>query len=493
MPLSDDGKEPIIKERSIRLDSAKGQKLLINETEATRRIIEEGAKGFALYAGKESHNTDNLVFADHDDIDKFPLDTLPDTLTVVSGSGEGYHETFINDGSVRNSNGSGDMSGVGEIRASNWYIVTPGSIHPSGGIYHTVTKRELATLSNDLIPPGLVKNTYSSTGSGSEVDEEKLEDLAVDDDDVSIARQHLNEWKSDHLSAFFCLLDRLKGGRGDYGRELDKNHGSKIDRDKQEKTILTHLYGIYREFGYSKSRSKELAYQFLSYYSRELPYMKDGQARKWINRNATYKQRQIQYAAEQFDIDDFRRFKNKSTKTTTRKKKWDNEYSDVTRGMCLFVVDLMSGVYAEYDPEDIHEFALDEYGFSISSDELKGLVGLVGHLADKQCVPLYNDMRGPSPNGDTLHKDLYPKKSQVSEICERLDGVYKGNTKKSFDECLSKLQREGRLKVACMKQGEDYRVYPADFNDPQKGEWIRYKGIELKPGESIPEPEKGEI
>jgi len=168
IPLDGTGKAPAIK-RICSLGSKQEQKMRHSSAEAIE-AIREGANGFALYAGRSDHGTEDLVFADHDDMQEFPLDTLPDTLTVVSGSGEGYHETFVNAGDVRNAKSDG-----GEIRASNWYVVVPGSIHPSGGIYHLEKERPIAELEADGIPEELRPATDSYDGGDIELSQESTE------------------------------------------------------------------------------------------------------------------------------------------------------------------------------------------------------------------------------------------------------------------------------------------------------------------------------
>jgi len=144
MPLDEEGKAPIIQGRA-RLDSPEGRDFLVDGDEAIRQIREDGARGFAIYAGKWDHNTEDVVFVDHDD-DAFPCPTADPTLEVLSGSGRGKHETYRNAGDVANAR-VGDN--LGEIRAENWYVVAPGSVHPTGGVYHMVEQRDVATLADD--------------------------------------------------------------------------------------------------------------------------------------------------------------------------------------------------------------------------------------------------------------------------------------------------------------------------------------------------------
>jgi len=162
MPLDSEGKTPIYA-GDCKLISPEAQSYLKSGDEAIASIRQNNARGFALYAGNSSFGTEDLVFTDHDDTDLFPLDRIPNSLTVMSGSGRGYHRTYVNAGSVQNSIGKGDLEGAGEIRARNWYVILPGSIHPSGGIYHIVqdskvTKLAECDLPRELQPGSLVNN-----------------------------------------------------------------------------------------------------------------------------------------------------------------------------------------------------------------------------------------------------------------------------------------------------------------------------------------------
>jgi hypothetical protein len=152
MPLDEGEKHPKINNRCP-LDSEKAQHLLVNGEEAINRIRKEGKNGFFIYAGKPEHNTEHLVFADRDEPDRWP--SIKDTLRVLSGSGTGEHETYINAGDVQNAESKGSLKRIGGIRAENWGVVTPGSVHPSGGIYSIVSNTELAELHPSELPQEL--------------------------------------------------------------------------------------------------------------------------------------------------------------------------------------------------------------------------------------------------------------------------------------------------------------------------------------------------
>ena len=192
IPLNDAGKAPAIKETP-GLGSRQEKQMRHTREEAVA-AIEQGVSGFALYAGRSDHGTEDLVFADHDDLHAFPLDTLPDTLTVVSGSGEGYHETSVNAGDVRNAKSDG-----GEIRASNWYVVLPGSVHPSGGIYHLEEERPIVELEADDIPERLRPATDSYDGEDIELSQKSTGGSFTNE--VGMSLDEVREYDND--------LDRL--------------------------------------------------------------------------------------------------------------------------------------------------------------------------------------------------------------------------------------------------------------------------------------------
>jgi hypothetical protein len=158
MPVDAETKRPYIEGRS-QLDDVLdpefgettptefAENVMVDAFEAARQIAEEGAVGFACYAGRQEFGTYHAAFVDHDSTDTFPSPTGEPTLEVLSGSGRGTHETYRNDPDDRVQNASVNGS-VGEIRARNYYVILPGSIHPSGGVYHIVEDREITTLAD---------------------------------------------------------------------------------------------------------------------------------------------------------------------------------------------------------------------------------------------------------------------------------------------------------------------------------------------------------
>jgi len=154
IPVGSEGKAPYIAERHIGLTQPKIYDLLYNSQEAIK-AVKTGAIGFCLYADRPEHNTEGLVFLDRDEPQQWP--DLGDTVRVVSGSGTGDHLTFAADGEIENAKGKGELSGIGSVRGPNWFVVLPGSVHPTGGIYHMDENPDMADLLPDQLPRELQK------------------------------------------------------------------------------------------------------------------------------------------------------------------------------------------------------------------------------------------------------------------------------------------------------------------------------------------------
>lgn len=209
MPVTDDGKAPAIRGQ-FGLDDPRAKNLLHTSDEAVK-AIQNGGRGFVLYAGRPDHRTEGLVFTDHDDLDLWPPSETPRTLLVQSGSGTGYHQTYHNSGSVGNARGKDELAGAGEVRADNWYVVVPGSIHPSGGIYHPVQNPGIGTLREKHLPPELrpsnEPNTDSCCGDPEPLDSYEIEDLPEGFDLDTVT----NEWGAtlQEVRVVSGKLDRL--------------------------------------------------------------------------------------------------------------------------------------------------------------------------------------------------------------------------------------------------------------------------------------------
>lgn len=210
LPVDRDGKAPKIAELGIPLDSERARELLHTPEEAVD-AVRKGQRGFALYAGREEHGTGDLVFTDHDDADVWPPSSTPDSVLVMTGSGEGYHKPYRNAGDVQNSKGKGEYLGAGEVRARNWYVVLPGSIHASGGIYHMTENRGIGVLRAKDLPrglrPGTIVEAASEKNEPVELRSGEIDNLSEDFDAGSVT----NEWGAELRDVRMASrkLDRL--------------------------------------------------------------------------------------------------------------------------------------------------------------------------------------------------------------------------------------------------------------------------------------------
>lgn len=244
MPLDEEGKRPIISGHCS-LDSDEAKSLLVDGEDAIRLIEQDGVRGFCLYAGKSEHGTSGLVFTDHDDPDRFPADS--DTLTVISGSGTGYHQTFENQGDVRNAKGKGELNGAGEIRAENQYVVLPGSIHPSGGIYHIESNPGIGKLESDDLPDQLLPSSETPTSEPTELDTEVPDSLGEIEADFSVESRYQSMLSSSASETIEAVIEgnlaktRFKDDRSQAEGWLAEQVGFYMKRDREviEKVLTT--------------------------------------------------------------------------------------------------------------------------------------------------------------------------------------------------------------------------------------------------------------
>lgn len=250
MPLDKEGKRPIIAGRC-RLGSDEAKSLLVDPDEAISKLRRGTERGFCLYAGKPEHGTRELVFTDHDDPDRFPADS--ETLTVVSGSGTGYHQTFENSESIQNAKGKDDLNRAGEVRAQNLFVVTPGSIHPSGGIYWTCSYPGIATLTSDDLPQELLPRDRVSSQTKSDpdpLDTDVPDSLADIDAEFDVETRYRVMLKCSESATIKSVIrgnlseSRFKDDRHQAEGYLAEQIGFYMDRDRE--VIRQVLQALFR-------------------------------------------------------------------------------------------------------------------------------------------------------------------------------------------------------------------------------------------------------
>lgn len=128
---------------------------------AIRRWVADGGNyGVRATAG------DDLVIIDVDDgeLRTALREPLPRMFMVETGSG-GEHHYYRCSGWDRNHQLGRDGTDYGSLRASNWYAVGPGSVHPNGNRYRVVEDRPIATVSIPRLKE-LVERFGDSDGEG---------------------------------------------------------------------------------------------------------------------------------------------------------------------------------------------------------------------------------------------------------------------------------------------------------------------------------------
>jgi hypothetical protein len=126
--------------------------------------------------------------------------------------------------------------------------------------------------------------------------------------------------------------------------------------------------------------------------------------------------------------------------------------------------------------KDPHTILHDSFNYAMEPEEFQAL-----QASDCTTTPMYTDTPGSLGCGQTGVGHFYPTKSSVSELCARVDSVYKGISKTSFDRCLANLQSDGMCRIAQIEQGVDYRIYPTEYPDPSQADWVKIGGRKVEP------------
>lgn len=369
MPLRENKRGPAIRGRC-ELETEEAQSLLVSPEEAARRIREDGARGFYIYADMESHGTEGLIFSDEDVPEAWP--EVCDTLTVVSGSGEGRHRYWTNDGWERGADGKDDLDGIGGVKVIRTGVVVPGSVHhESGGIYHVVESHAPAPLSPDDLPPELRPRTDGSLPS-DETSHSPPD--SIDEDAVSRVQEMVREfyghedtdgvgYNSGTQRAQDMLTDLLRGRyrrkEDGMGRDVVTRFETTVDKGKDrecrheaEICLAGILYGIIKRHGRREDRenASDLLYHYLSHVCNKHPKTTEGRRRMW-HVSKEYRETTIQRAIESFNPEWFRRWRRKKYNGGHA---WTDEYSDVTYATVLKAIIDLSDDFGS--PPTQHQF-----------------------------------------------------------------------------------------------------------------------------------------
>lgn len=330
MPLVEGSKAPKISPEGegVSLDSDRAKELLTPGRDAVSMIRDDGHHGFGFYAGSDDHGTGECAVVDHDDVAAFPAPSGPPTLKVRSGSGRGPHETYRNGGDV---GGTTVGDNEGEVRANNEFVVLPGAIHPSGGVYHVETTREISTLmESDLPPKARPSNQGKSTQSAEQARESSVsaEPITYDADAAAVVESALREFQQSERTTTRAFNHAMGLARGNYA---EWDHG---DRSTAEFSLVSKLLGILRWSGDDDSSRKRIG-SFVDKMCKAHPRTDDGSPRKWVDRGTDgYQRYLIDDAVATFNQDAFDRWRARKSDPYRH----TGEYSDVTFRIVLVAV-----------------------------------------------------------------------------------------------------------------------------------------------------------
>lgn len=127
----------IKKGSKVPVNSTKGPFYKFTDPTIQNWISEDGNIGFVL----EGSSDLVVIDSDSDELTSYIDLKFPPTLTIETGSG-GYHYYFRIEGWKTNHSFTESGSEVGSIRANNWQVLVPPSIHPNGNPY-TIFRKNL--------------------------------------------------------------------------------------------------------------------------------------------------------------------------------------------------------------------------------------------------------------------------------------------------------------------------------------------------------------
>ena len=436
---------------------------------------------------------DKLIVLDVDDwtelseqlkkfIEDNPTLTVRSPHTDQKPTGRERHYYYKIDTDINNNPPGCDIQGPGSIVADGarvWGIRDGKDCSyrccskQSPGTYSVSNDRPIAEIDSEKF-----ESIVSTATGGGSTRKDRDKEITVPDYDTDIAQfaeKEFNKIKRESTSFFFDLHRRMEGGTGDLDDTLRTS--GQIDRSKQDTLTVQHLYGFFKTTqGYSEDRSVELAYNLYTHYCESYKKTGDDQKRKWITRGENYRELTVRWAIEQYDSDRYRKQLRKSTDGETQRRKHLNIYGEPTYGLARFIVDLSVGEYDDYSSEEIQEYVLPQYNYSMTVEEIEVLVQLVNTHTN-----MSYDTPRVTNSGCLDLESLYPTKSEVLDFCERVELTYKGNTETSFDTAMKELQQSGEIKVAEIESFERYVVYPSDYPDPPNANSVRCGGEECEP------------
>lgn len=274
-----------------------------------------------------------------------------------------------------------------------------------------------------------------------------------------------------------ALMNREIGSLDSLYHEDDIFQGKKIDAQ-----ALWTLYGAMLHIGEKPEDAARNAYIYY-YHSCE----QDKERRRFTIEGEGYRLNQLKDAIEIFDKGDWNRWfhrKHPDGFDEDDYENWTGNYSDITYDTIQALVYITC---TEFDPEYVI-YDLFELDYDPSSEHIQNLASGVFDEYTRRKESFHKIGRGVNPSpyrGSTRYR--YAPKEVIVNVAIELDG----RSKSTYDNAIGQLHRNGKLKWAEIKPGQDYRIYPTTIDDPPEVNRIKFKGEEYapEPAEEESEPE----
>lgn len=283
--------------------------------------------------------------------------------------------------------------------------------------------------------------------------------------------------------AFNSLMDLLNGGLGDMNglyHDDDDNQQGKVDLE-----ALQLLYGVMRFTGEDPREAAKLAYIAYWHYCHE-----DDNQRNFADWPEGYRIDRLKRAISGFDWGGWyrwRRWKHEDGLDDEDPHNWTNDYGEPCYKIALALVDIGCG---ELTPEEAVRYY--EVDLPTGSDTIIELAN--GEQCEELGTPpiLGNDrinstkytLSSPKIRGvgdSTSYADSPSQRwVQMRDVVSAATEI-DSRSRRTYKTVIQNLRKDGYLKWAEIKQGVDYRIYPAHFPDPPDANRVKFKSEEYEP------------
>ncbi len=461
-----------------KLDSTRARNLLVSADEAIRQFRNGEETGFYIYAGREDHNTESLGVMDQDDSTYF-IDNLPKTLTITSGSGgDSRHLPFRNDPDDPISNAK--AGNHGSIIAQNQGVMVPGSIHPTGGVYHISGHHEITTFSDS----DLTEEMRPVSPSGDGTHREGYSWSHNTDPDPIIAKEgseyihgQFSRESGDYASS--ALEQALRGEEPDgcrFRRDGD-DQWNEIDRSELDFYTLSKLYGAFlHRFGTSSTEeARKYAIETFKLACQDHERNQSNDRRKWFSLGDVYLHNTMDSVQNSFDMGVWRKWRRKEYKDgfdLDKHRPWlDDEKDGVPSAKHQ---DVARAVVRMLSTDDSFDDVLEMYGLDSSVSLAKQQFASINTRGGGELIA--------SPDGDSGGEFTADR---FSKLCHAINPRGKISY---YDWILKKwLQaRHGEVKMAyceSRENGKRWVYYPKDHENPEDATEVTVRGETYEPGE----------